>query len=190
MDEPQTTIKKSDWGPGPWQEEPDRVEWESYGLPCLMVRDMNFGHWCGYAAVPLGHPLHGVWYDQCTQGCPPEKYRLWACGNYEHCPGGFLTAHNGLVFSGFFDDLICHTPKPGQPENVSKRSAIYYWWFGFGCVSVWDMLPGIKDLMVKLARPAILVSHQNYRDLAYVRNQVENLARQLAEYVSQTKVHP
>lgn len=39
-------IDKSAWGPGPWQDEPDRVEWEHAGLPCLMVRSRDLGQWC------------------------------------------------------------------------------------------------------------------------------------------------
>jgi hypothetical protein len=31
------TIDKSQWGPGPWQDEPDKKQWqdEATGLPCL-----------------------------------------------------------------------------------------------------------------------------------------------------------
>lgn len=42
---------------GPWDSEPNRVEWKHAGVPCLAVRN-QFGAWCGYAAVPPGHPLH------------------------------------------------------------------------------------------------------------------------------------
>jgi hypothetical protein len=40
-----------------WDNEPDRVEFESLGLPCLIVRN-PFGALCGYVGVPEGHP----WY--------------------------------------------------------------------------------------------------------------------------------
>lgn len=62
-------IDKKEWGHGPWENEPDRLEWEHAGLPCLMVRQPSLGHWCGYAAVPLGHPFHGVEYSSCAEGC-------------------------------------------------------------------------------------------------------------------------
>ncbi len=28
-------LPKPAWGPGPWQAEPDRVEWTHAALPCL-----------------------------------------------------------------------------------------------------------------------------------------------------------
>jgi hypothetical protein len=64
-------IDKSTWGDGPWMTEPDRVEWRHAGLPCLALRN-QMGVWCGYAAVPPGHPWHGVHYSACAEGCPPD----------------------------------------------------------------------------------------------------------------------
>ena len=55
----QTFIDRSDWLPGPWDDEPDRVEWrdEATGLPCLLRRGSPFiGVWCGYVALPPDHP--------------------------------------------------------------------------------------------------------------------------------------
>lgn len=44
----ETWIDKTTWGEGPWQHEPDRVDWydEGTGLPCLMIRNA-IGAWCG-----------------------------------------------------------------------------------------------------------------------------------------------
>jgi hypothetical protein len=43
------TIDKSAWGPGPWTDEPDKVQWTdtATGLPCLAKRNPRGGHWCG-----------------------------------------------------------------------------------------------------------------------------------------------
>lgn len=51
---------RSEWGPGPWQDEPDLVEWRSVDVPypLLMVRGRP-GAWSGYVGLPPGHPLHG-----------------------------------------------------------------------------------------------------------------------------------
>lgn len=50
------------WPPGPWDDEPDRVDfWES-GFSCRLVRG-GFGAWCGYVSVPKGHPWHGLNLD-------------------------------------------------------------------------------------------------------------------------------
>ena len=42
------TIDKSQWGEGPWQDEPDKIQWqdEETGLPCLIVRG-HMGFLCG-----------------------------------------------------------------------------------------------------------------------------------------------
>ena len=87
-------IDKSAWGDGPWQQEPDRIEWEHAGLPCLMSRG-SCGHWCGYAAVPPGHTLHGKSYDD----APVE-------------------VHGGLTYASLCSGAICHVPKPGEPDDV------------------------------------------------------------------------
>src|SRR5437870_1777392 len=55
---------KSAWGDGPWLIEPDRCQWRHRsGLTCLALRNMLFGFWCGYVAVPNGHPAYERHYD-------------------------------------------------------------------------------------------------------------------------------
>lgn len=87
-------MDKTEFGPGPWQDEPDRVEFEHAGLPCLMKRSTS-GVWCGYAAVPPGHPLHGRGY-----GVPD------------------VNVHGGLTYASACQGEICHVPKPGEPDDV------------------------------------------------------------------------
>lgn len=107
----QTLVDKSAWPAGPWRKEPDRVSFEHAGLPCLLRRQMSSGHWCGYVAVPPGHPLHGKPYDDAD-----------------------ARVHGGLTYSdecmGDPETGICHVPKPGEPDNV--------WWFGFDCAHYGD----------------------------------------------------
>lgn len=79
----------------PWLSEPNRVEFEAYGFPCL-IRRTPAKILCGYVAVPPSHPLHGKRYDD-------EKVNL--------------DAHGGLTFSGGCEGDICHVPK-GEPDNV------------------------------------------------------------------------
>jgi hypothetical protein len=115
-----TTIDKSELGPGPWQDEPDKVQWQDKdtGLPCLAVRNPNGGHWCGYVGLPPGHRWHGA--------------------QYEDVP--VYVVHGGLTFSDACepgDDEstgICHTPAPGEPDDV--------WWLGFDCAHLGDISPG------------------------------------------------
>ncbi len=87
-------VDKSGWEPGPWKDEPDRVEFEAFGFPALIVRG-PVGAPCGYVAVPPGHP----WYDQ---GYDDVDVRV----------------HGGLTYSGRCAGHICHVPKPGEPDDV------------------------------------------------------------------------
>lgn len=58
-----TTVDKSEWGNGPWEQEPDKRQWvdPTTGYPCLMVRNHS-GAWCGYVGIDQTHPLHGADY--------------------------------------------------------------------------------------------------------------------------------
>lgn len=82
------------YGEGPWLDEPDRVEWRSEGLPCLIVRN-NLGALCGYVGVPEGHPWYGRHYDDVD-----------------------ADVHGGLTFSDPCSGHICHVPLEGEPTEV------------------------------------------------------------------------
>lgn len=112
MDPQSTTyIDKAHWGPGPWQDEPDRVEWRSGVFACLIVRGGG-GALCGYVDVPAGHPWHGKDY-----------------GDVE------AEVHGGLTFADACqeDCKICHVPQPGEAETV--------WWLGFDAGHAGDVKP-------------------------------------------------
>jgi hypothetical protein len=55
----QTLIDKSDWLPGEWMQEPDRVDWidRETGYDCRIVREPSWGAFNGYVGVRPGHPL-------------------------------------------------------------------------------------------------------------------------------------
>ena len=59
-----TTMDKASWGPGPWQDEPDKEQFadEVTGYACLIKRNPA-GALCGYVGVPEGHPWHGSGYS-------------------------------------------------------------------------------------------------------------------------------
>lgn len=151
-------VDRSGWGPGPWDCEPDRLEWrdEATGLPCLIVRN-PMGALCGYVAVGPGHPMHGA--DDSSDA------------------GIALEVHGGITFASrcsAHGGPICHVPKPGEPDDV--------WWLGFDCAHGGDLTPRLAS-----PRYAMSSSHraifgdESYRDVAYVRDQCANLAAQLAE---------
>ena len=108
-------VDKSAWALGPWQDEPDRVEWRYRGMPCLIVRGGG-GAPGGYVGLPPGHPGHGKDYDE----DPNWDYRC----------------HGGLTFASACQEggKICHVPAPGEPADV--------WWLGFDCSHSGDLRPG------------------------------------------------
>lgn len=155
-------IDKSTWGPGPWQDEPDRIEWRSeHGFPCLMVRQANHGAWCGYVAVPPGHDWHGRDMADLDEDEDGNQY------------GDGLDVHGGVTYSDKCAGDICHVPQPGEPDDV--------WWIGFDCVHSGDLTPATPK---GFAAPTIRYPWQRigggreYRDAEYVRAQCERLAEQ------------
>lgn len=147
-------VSRAGWGEGPWDTEPDRIAWTDAetGYPCLMRRSAMSGVWCGYCAVRPGHPLHGRAYD--------DAETL-----------GDITVHGGLTYAnecyGDAETGICHRPAPGEPDEV--------WWVGFDTDHGCDYSPVRADLGRGDAH------YSRYRDVAYVRGEVESLARQLKE---------
>lgn len=48
-------LNKSSWPKGPWDQEPDLLQFTHLGLPCVVIRT-GLGHLCGYVGVPADHP--------------------------------------------------------------------------------------------------------------------------------------
>lgn len=150
------TVDKSEWGPGAWADEPDKMQFadQATGLPCLIVRG-PVGALCGYVGVPPSHPLHGK--------------------NYDDVP---IDAHGGLTFAGgcqSTDDPahgICHVPDEGETDDV--------WWFGFDCAHAGDCWPGYAARL-DLLGISIGRADGEYRSVAYVKREIRALAKQLAE---------
>ncbi len=66
----ETAIPKAEWGPGPWQDEPDTKDWTHLGYRCLIIRNtLVSGSLCGYVGVPPGHPWHGYNGDNIETHC-------------------------------------------------------------------------------------------------------------------------
>jgi hypothetical protein len=105
------------------------------------------GNWCGYVAVPPGHPSWGVDYNDVH-----------------------VEVHGGLTYADLCDGAegegICHVPNEGEPANV--------WWLGFDCAHYMDVVPSMLQYHAA-------DSHSSYKDLAYVRSEVNSLADQLAD---------
>ena len=150
-----TTMDKTAWGPGPWQDEPDKEQFtdEATGLPCLVKRN-PLGALCGYVGVIEGHPWFRKDYDDV-----------------------YADAHGGLTFADFCQEgddarTICHVPAPGEPDRV--------WWLGFDCGHAWDVSPGMDARY----RDFIHDPHVTYKTVAYVKAECARLAAQVAEAAS------
>jgi len=145
------TVDKSEWGEGPWQAEPDKVQWqdEATGLPCLIVRNIA-GCLCGYVGVTAEHPFFGKGYGDVD-----------------------VEVHGGLTFSGPCNPQadeerhICHVPAEGEPDHV--------FWFGFDCAHLGDLCPTFDRVWRQLG----VLEKIEYKDIEYVRAEVRKLAKQL-----------
>lgn len=66
------------WGAGPWEAEPDHLEWAEGSIYCVIQRT-PMGTFCGYVGIPHGHPLYGASYKD-------DRFAM-------------LDVHGGLSFS-------------------------------------------------------------------------------------------
>ena len=165
-----TWIDKSGWVAGPWQTEPDKVQWAdpATGMPCLIVRSVASGALCGYVGVEKPHPFYG-------------EGDIFADGV------SALEVNGGVTFVGpcqtgiEVDRGICHIPGEGETEDV--------WWIGFDCAHGWDISPYINTILARYSiatlseRTLDLPDPWNptYKTVAFVTQEVERLALQLEE---------
>lgn len=141
---------RESWGPGPWENEPDHVEWydETTGMACMINRG-PIGALCGYVGVEPDHPLHGVGTDD---------ERLWP-----------IFSHHDINYAAACQEggEICHVPAEGRSHDV--------WWFGFDCGHAMDMIPQFaNDPVLKSLANGV------YRDVGYVTAVVTRMAADLA----------
>lgn len=171
---------KRDWGAGPWQEEYDKLQWvdEATGLDCLAVRQVDFGHLCGYVGVPTGHPVYGLGLDAIEGALVPD-----GSGGGEP-----LDVHGGITAAtacraGPECGNVCHVPRPGRPDDIT--------WVGFDCAHAWDVRPAEDAMFRRLGATGERIlalrslgslrgPRTEYRTLAYVMAECRRLAAQLA----------
>jgi hypothetical protein len=80
---------------GPWDNEPDELDFVCCGLQCRIVRHLIFGHLCGYVRVPDKHELQASDYNEIRVdvhggltygGCPDGYQGYWLGFDYHHFP--------------------------------------------------------------------------------------------------------
>lgn len=146
---------KSQWPEGNWDHEPDKLNWidDETDLDCMIVRN-TFGAYCGYVGVPPEHPLFEKGYD--------EAYET-------HVD---ISVHGGLTFAGACKPgaTICHVAEDDRPE---------VWWLGFDCSHCYDASPGMLSFLKGSQGELPIREMTTYKNLAYVKNEVTQLAGQL-----------
>lgn len=146
-------VDKSLWGAGPWQEEPDRVEWLYGPYSCLIVRNREGGHLCGYVILPSDHPLFGKHTRQLS-----IEVRI--------------SGHGGINYADFASSLV------GEGHPLARG-----WMLGFDCAHGFDYCPGFVSMFKLLAPAAAQVfSDGNYRDITYVQRCCEEVADTLVTF--------
>lgn len=203
------TVDKSEWGPGPWQDEPDKLQWEdkATGLACLIVRGPA-GALCGYVGVPQSHPWFGVDYNQCTRESKCEE--TWC----DHRP--CVEVHGGLTFAdscraasadGYerSKQRIASAEQEAQKYPIGDSAEWLRTWrpalatydgykAAVDATGICHVTSGEDkvwwfgfdcahsgDVSPKYAvRYGRLDDYESYRDLDYVKRQVTGLAQQLA----------
>ena len=139
------------------KEEGDYMEFESYGLPCVIRRAKEMGHWCGYVGVSQDSRLNGKKYYYYSENESSISKLEQEINN--------IAVHGGLTFAG----------------KLKEDDLIHY--FGFDCGHLEESIiphflnrlcfdyPGIKPGAI-------------YRDKNYVIKQCERLAEQLSKIIA------
>lgn len=180
----------------PWETEPNSLEFEAEGLPCVMLRNYH-GVWCGYVGVGPAHPLFGLpgnhplklppsWFEgrKFDQGVGPiDLFAHMLSGAKsmdDACPISLaFQVHGGVSYDG--DHVPDHEPD-GR------------WWFGFDCGHAGDYAPAragdkskIMNEMIEsmpehvraTMRDIVFRDDGVYRDQQYVVSECQSLATQL-----------
>lgn len=170
MDEMDPTCDRTGWASGPWDAEPDKIQWTTRaGYEALIVRNSG-GALCGYVGVPRGHVAYERSWDS------SDRYECGADGELDYDrekenPISGLVVHGGVNYAEHCQVDICHVPAPGMPDDV--------WWLGFDCSHCFDISPAREARETKMGFSPIRFERSTYKDVAYVRAEVESLAEQL-----------
>jgi hypothetical protein len=143
--------------PGKWHNEPDFCYWERK-LPCLVVRDMGTGLWRGFVGINEDHPYYGKSLE--------ELIRI---------PGAtdiYLSVYGGISAAGRL---------PPKFKEFSKN----YWWVSIETCHGGDLVPMLRpEDMSDSNDPNVakaLVSSQTYKDMKFIRNEVNKLSSLLSK---------
>lgn len=161
-------VDKTGWGPGPWNDEPDKRQWqdEATGLPCLIVRG-PVGALCGYVGVPPDHPAYGL----ASNGTPNKEHRAHTKAVRKIMRETFKATKNAKNHEAVRDALMSFPKPPDAVRGIGERiteievhGGLNYaaacsghichipaegepdnvWWFGFDCAHASDLCPQME----------------------------------------------
>lgn len=147
-------YNKQNFPPGKWLSEPDLCFWDNV-LPCLAIRDMAMGIWKGFVAVDEQHPFYNK----------PVSELIKTLEGLEVC----TSVYGGVSGAGRL---------PPKYKEFAKN----YWWIGLETSHGGDLMPLLKwdNSDPNMAK---MISTQTYKDLIFIRREVNKLAK----YVSKMK---
>lgn len=199
-----TYINKLSWGPGPWQEEADKIQWQDKrtGLLCVMLRSVFTGSWNAYVGIQSRHPFYMIDYTALTADIDVHGGLTYSGFGYQPSVMGWLRRAPSLEL---LDDLSDRALRYGSDNNDASvrlqslraqkdlwyfewvkyrqaRSICYgryrRWWLGFDCAHLMDSTPRMDAMMPNRK----LSSMNTYRTQSWVENEVAWLAQQLGEH--------
>lgn len=163
----------------PWDNEPNRKEWEAHGLKCVIVRQDRSGHLCGYVGLPKSHPLHGVDYN--TPHPALAAALTQRMGEPTKDTDGFIAIFIAACKDSDAERATMDVALDVHGGVTYSRDGLHgykgndLWWIGFDCNHSGDFAPRDTE------RGFTWRIGGTYRDMAYVTEQTEGLARQLSE---------
>lgn len=192
---------KSSWGPGPWIEEPDKVQGVDTvtGYDTLIVRNGS-GALCGYVGVPEGHPYFGLEYDSIpgdlhvhggvtfTNSCYEPTRERWDAWKLRVA----LKSQEAIDYpDGEMAKLLTERLNELTNYEAWKEQIIasavchlpiegrpdHVWWIGFDCAHSGDLSPAFEQFHSS-AYKAYHHDNDIYRTRSYVESEIASLALQ------------
>lgn len=147
---------KLQWPNGPWRDEPDRILWPDpeTRLQCMMIRNKDWGNWCGYVGIPLDHAL--------------AKFT-----DYMEPPISGLEVHGGVTYFEPCPQDDHDVDHDHGPEAICHAGTERLMWIGFDCGHGCDLAPSFSP------ESSFVLQETRYKDMYYVKTECMRLAEQV-----------
>lgn len=127
---PPTTVDRTGWAAGPWDDEPDRLSWKTRsGYHAMVARMPATGTLSGYVGVPEGDPHYGRDHTSLGMEIGMAEFRLTTGGvtiqemqppRPKHWWFGFHTAHGNQYAPA------CSRQRDGIPARTMSPNETYW----------------------------------------------------------------